>query len=163
MLQIKLSGQECQACQPDEKPQRARDNDVVFRQQMLFRDAINAANLGVKARIIDDGGGFRLVLTSASTGADHGIEIVAAEGAAAGLAKFAFNANAHASGSNLSQSVAAGDADLRVDGVDVIRSSNSIAGVIDGVTLNLTKAAPGLSVAVAIAANVKNNPVVRHD
>jgi flagellar capping protein FliD len=41
------------------------------------RDAINSADFGVQASIIDDGSGFRLLLTSKDSGAANSLEIVA--------------------------------------------------------------------------------------
>ena len=119
------------------------------------RDAINGANLGVKARVVDDGGGYRLVLSATGTGAAHSIEIVAAEGGVPGLARLAYNGTAHATGTNLTQTVAGGDAAAIVDGIAITRSTNAIAGVIDGVTLNLIKRTAGSPVTLAISANTQ--------
>ncbi len=42
-----------------------------------IRDAVNDADFGVQATIVDDGSGFRLLFTSEEGGADNSIEIVA--------------------------------------------------------------------------------------
>ena len=120
------------------------------------RDAINSANLGVKARVVDDGSGFRLVLSATGTGVGHSIEIVASEGGVPGLGKLAFNSTAHTAGTNLTQTIAATDASAIVDGVAITRPTNTIVGVIDGVTLSLTKEAPSTPVSLSVVANTSN-------
>lgn len=42
-----------------------------------IRDAVNDADIGVQATIVDDGSGFRLLFSSASAGSDNAIELVA--------------------------------------------------------------------------------------
>lgn len=100
------------------------------------RDAINDAQIGVAASIVNDGNGFVLVLKSEATGISEGMEITVAETGDAGLSALAFNAGASAAGVNLTQSVAADDAIVSVDGITVQRSTNKIEEVIPGVTLN---------------------------
>jgi flagellar hook-associated protein 2 len=117
------------------------------------RDAINAADLGVKARVVDDGGGFRLVLTGTQAGAKNSLEITAGNDASPGLAALAFNQGASTANVNLSQTAAATDAVVNIDGIPVRRTSNAISGVVDGVTFNLTEANVGQPVTVTIARN----------
>lgn len=117
------------------------------------RDAINGANLGVKARVVDDGGGFRLVLTGNQAGAKNSLEITTSPGASLGLAALAFNATASTAGTNLSQTVGASDAVANIDGIPVRRPSNSIGNVVDGVTFNLTEANVGQPATVTITRN----------
>ncbi len=120
------------------------------------RDAINNANIGVQANIVDDGTGYRLVLKSASTGANNSFQVTASEAGSSptntdlsGLSLFAFNDSAQ----NMEQSVAAQDASLSVDGLTITRDTNTVAGAIHGVTLNLTKAALGSPTDLTIAAS----------
>ncbi len=101
-----------------------------------LRDAINSAQIGVTASIVNDGSGFVMVLRSDATGIAQGMEITVAESGAAGLSAFAFNAGASIPGTNLTQTVAADDAIVTVDGITVQRSTNSIDEVIPGVTLD---------------------------
>lgn len=113
------------------------------------RDAINAANIGVSATIINDGTSDRLVVTGKDTGAANSFRITTSDddGAnvdAAGLSRIAFDPTAAVgSGKNLTQVQAAQDAKLQVDGIAVSKSSNTITDAIEGVTLNLLKTNTG--------------------
>lgn len=100
-----------------------------------IRDAINAANVGVRASIINDGSGtpYRLTLTGTSTGAAHSVRIgVSGDAALASLLGYD-----PAGTQNLTQTQVAQDAKLTVDGVSVSSASNSVTGALDGVTLKL--------------------------
>jgi flagellar hook-associated protein 2 len=113
-----------------------------------IRDAINAAKIGVSASILNDGNGNKLVLTSNDTGAANSLKITVngdsdgVNGDDSGLSQLAYDpAGALGNGKNLTQTVAAQNALLKVDGVDNIsKASNAITDVIQGVTLNLSKA-----------------------
>lgn len=102
------------------------------------RDAINNANTGISATIINDGSGFRLSLTSKESGTANAVRIGVAESGAAGLARLAYDASTGGT-SNLTQNVAAKDAVIKVDGITITKASNTITDAIQGVTLNLTK------------------------
>lgn len=102
------------------------------------RDAINASDADVTATIINDGTGYRLSLTSTETGVENEIRIAVAETGAAGLAQLAYDRSDGAV-SNLSENVAARDAVIKVDGITITKSSNTITDAIQGVTLKLTK------------------------
>jgi flagellar hook-associated protein 2 len=104
-----------------------------------MRNAINEANAGVSATIINDGNGFRLVLASKASGTDNAVRIGASEGSIAGLGKLAFDASSGAT-TSLTQNVAPQNAEVVIDGITIISSSNTITDGIEGVTLNLTKA-----------------------
>ena len=111
-----------------------------------IRDAINAASAGVTATIINDGTGFRLSLTSNSTGSANSLKISVSGDSGGtdtdttGLSKIAYDpAAAAGSGKNLTESQAAQDAQLTVDGIAVTKPSNTLTDVIQGVTLNLLK------------------------
>lgn len=119
------------------------------------RDAINNANVGVQASIVDDGSGYRLVMKSASTGAANSFQVSVSEAGSnptntdtSGLSVLAFNGSAQ----NLEQNVAAQDAQLKIDGLSITRDSNTVDGAIHGVTLSLTKAAPGTPTDLTISA-----------
>jgi len=122
------------------------------------RDAINQANLGVTASIVDNGSGFQLLIASDQQGADNSIEITVDEGGAAplnidatGLSVLAFNSNVTTF--SQTQTQAGVDADLTINGLSVKRESNSVSGVINGVTLNLLSADVGNPLQVTIADN----------
>lgn len=100
-----------------------------------IRNAINNANAGVNASIINDGTNQRLVLTSKTLGSAGAITVTATEdGAATGtFALTGLNSSA------MLEAQPAQDAQLKVNGLTVTRSSNSINDVVSGLTLNLTK------------------------
>lgn len=108
------------------------------------RDAINDADAGVTASIVNDGDGYRLLVTADDSGANNSVQIEVADDDgdntdAAGLSRMAFNDSA----TNMLQTVEAQDALLSVNGLAVSSESNSVSGVIDGVTLKLKEAAIG--------------------
>jgi flagellar hook-associated protein 2 len=108
-------------------------------------NAINGANAGVKASIVGDGGGFRLVLRGPS-GAANGFSLALGPGADPALAAFA---SSPAGGMITAQP--ASDAMIKIDGVAFSRPGNSIADVIPGLTLDLKKASPGQIVDIGAA------------
>ncbi len=118
-----------------------------------FRDFINAGDYDVQASIINDGNGYRLVLTSEQTGADNSLRLtVSGDGDGndndnAGLSQLAFNASAQ---SSLAQTVAAQDAALTINGLAITRDSNAVNGAIEGVTLDLLKADIGNPVSLVV-------------
>lgn len=123
------------------------------------RDAINSANAGVSASIVNDGSasGNRLVITSKNSGTANSVKIEVADddGNAlddSGLSRLAFDPTlASGSGKNLTQMQAAKDALLNVDGIDIVKSSNNISDAIEGVTLNLLKVSGGAAANLNIA------------
>ena len=123
------------------------------------RDAINAANIGVSATIINDGSSNRLVLTAKDAGAANSIKIIASDDDGtdldnAGLSQLAFDPTAAAgSGKNLTQVQAAQDAKLQIDGIAISKNSNTITDAIEGVTLNLLKNNAGTPTILDVARN----------
>ncbi len=113
-----------------------------------IRDAINEAKVGVQATLLNDGTGYRLALTAQSTGTANGIKLtISGDGDAldlddAGLSQLAYDAaGSPGNGKNLTETVAAQDAILKVDGIDnITKASNTVTDVIQGVTLNLQQA-----------------------
>lgn len=111
-----------------------------------LRDAINtsAAGKGVQAVIVnvDDGSGgtvSRLQMTTTETGVSQSISIFVNDSDgndtdAIGLSRFAYDP---AGIQNMTQTQAAEDAVIRIDGQLVTRSTNSIDDAIDGVTFEL--------------------------
>ena len=114
-----------------------------------IRDAINAAGAGVTASIINDGGAspYRLTITSNDTGLANSLKISSSDDSAvAGTigALLAYNpasTDGTAGVQKLSQTQAARNADLTIDGVHVTSASNTVAEAIQGVTLTLAKEA----------------------
>ncbi len=123
-----------------ENPQRSAASIVIDDSHATLagvRDAINAAAIGVTANIVNDGAGYRLVIRANDLGAANSMQITATEGATAGLSALAFNAGASAPDTNMTQTIAAQDARVSIDGLAITRDTNSISGVVDGVTFDL--------------------------
>lgn len=102
-----------------------------------IRNAINAANIGVSATIVNDGSAspYRLVLSSNTSGASNSMSIsVSGDAAISSLIS-----NDPTGTQNLSQTVTAQNANLKVNGIAVTKSSNTVTDAIQGVTLNLSK------------------------
>jgi flagellar hook-associated protein 2 len=113
-----------------------------------LRDAINAANIGVTATIVNDGdptNPYRLVLSSTNTGADQSIKI----GVSGDATLSTLLSEDPAGTQNLSQTVAAQDALFTVDGISATKSSNTVTDVIQGVTLQLNNVTSGTPVTVS--------------
>ncbi len=106
-----------------------------------IRDAINAAGAGVTASIINDGGAspYRLTITSNEMGLANSLKISSSDGSAGPIG--ALLAYDPAGTQKLSQTQVARNADLTIDGVHITSASNTVAGAIQGVTLNLVKEA----------------------
>lgn len=100
-----------------------------------IRDAINAANVGVTASIINDGSTspYRLVLTSNTTGVANSMKISVAGDATLG----GMLSEDPAGTQNLSQTSAAQNANFTVNGIAISKASNNVGDVVPGVTLNL--------------------------
>lgn len=105
-----------------------------------IRDSINAANIGVTASIVNNGNTtspYNLVLTSKDTGLANSMKITVGGAADASIANLlAYNPT---STQNLTQSTAAQNAALTVNGVPISSTSNAVTGAMTGTTLNLIK------------------------
>ena len=117
-------------------------NDIAEGEGSLaaIRDAINrqAGSLGVSATLMRGDAGEVLVLSSGTTGSDGRLTIDAS-GGDGGLAALA------TSGGSMTVADPGNDAVVVVDGIARTSSSNRIDDLIDGVTLDLSKAASGTS------------------
>jgi flagellar hook-associated protein 2 len=105
-----------------------------------IRDAINSAKIGVSATIVNDGGAspYRLVLTEESTGQTNSVKIsVSGDAALSNL--LAHDPGAAPAGQALSEKMTAQNAEFKVDGISISKSTNTVTDVIHGVTLNLLK------------------------
>jgi flagellar hook-associated protein 2 len=108
------------------------------------RDAINNADAGVTASLINDGSGSRLVLTSDDGGTANMVRITANDDDGidtddAGLSKLIYDASTGGV-SHMEEKVVPTDAELKINGIDVVSSSNTLpADTIEGVTISLKK------------------------
>jgi len=108
-----------------------------------IRQAINDANAGVTATIINDGTTNRLVLRSNTSGSVGNISVTVTDDGSGGT-----HALSGLDSASLVQTQAADDAMLTINGLAITRTSNTITDAIAGVTLNLTKgtlASPGVA------------------
>ncbi len=103
-------------------------------------EAINDADLGVTASIINAGGTtpYKLVLTSNETGTSNVMNISATDNSGTALADLLTYDPVTTGSNKLSQTSAALDAEFSVNGIDIVRNSNTATDVISGVTLKLS-------------------------
>ena len=98
--------------------------------------AINSASLGVSARVIQDSTGYRLAITSDTSGS-------------AG----SFTISGPSSGLEFTQGSAGANASLTVNGIAFSSATNTVTGAIPGLTLNLQSASPGTEVSLDVTPN----------
>ena len=126
------------------------------------RDAINASNSSVSATIVNDGTSNHLVITSKDSGEVNTLKITVADDDGnhtdtVGLSQLAYDPTATAgSGKNLTELQAAKNAILDIDGITVVKASNTITDAISGVTLNLLTTSAGKSVDLGVTSNKEN-------
>jgi flagellar hook-associated protein 2 len=115
-----------------------------------LRNAINNSpwNPGVSAALVTDLAGTHLVLGGSATGAANAIKITTS-GGDGGLAQFVHNPPTTTT--NMRVISAAQDAIVMVSGFELHDADNRIDGAIEGVTLDLKKAEPGVTTALSVA------------
>lgn len=114
-----------------DEPASTRTLDFAGGSIQDLRNAINGANIGLSANIINDGTSDRLIISSSETGAAKAFTI---DGLGVAYAPDAPGSE----GDPVYQLEAARDASITVDGLTVTRASNTISDVINDVTLTLT-------------------------
>ncbi len=114
-----------------------------------IRDAINNANAGVSASVLNDGTGNRLVIKSTDSGVKNSLQIKVTEAGTPGLSDLAFD------GSNpkMTQTRAAEDALVNINGLDVTSPSNTVSGTLKGVTFNLLQVQTSKTVTINVNRN----------
>ncbi|MCS6945809.1 MAG: flagellar filament capping protein FliD [Sutterellaceae bacterium] len=88
-----------------------------------LRDEINAAGVGVRASLVNDGGQLRLVLNASATGTAHAFTVEVGSGLTI----------------SFTQTQSAQDAQFSVNGLALTSPSNTVKDVLEGVTLNLAQ------------------------
>lgn len=103
-----------------------------------IRQAINDADEGVRASIVNDGNGYRLVLASTETGTEAAI---AAEDDANGerSVKVEFLNGLSGLALDLDTEMKAQNAELTINNIAVTSQSNQVEGALEGITLSLVK------------------------
>lgn len=121
-----------------------------------IRDAINNSGAGVSASIIQDASGARLTISSSDTGADYALKITVddddlTDTNATGLSAFAYDPTTGVN--SMSESIAAKDSLVNINGLDVTNSTNTLSDTITGMTLNLKKAELGKIITLTVDDN----------
>lgn len=104
-----------------------------------IRDAINASGAPVTASIVNDGSStpYRLVLTSKTTGENMSMNISAAAGGDSAITSML---SYDATGTqNLTQTAAAQNAKLTVNGLAITSATNTVSNSVQGLNLTLVK------------------------
>ena len=97
---------------------------------------INGLNAGVTANVVNDSTGSRLSIVANSSGAANNITVT------------------NATGLTFTQASSGADASLTIDGIPIDSASNTVTGVVPGVTFNLVSAAPNTQVNVSTTEDV---------
>jgi flagellar hook-associated protein 2 len=117
--------------------------------------AINKANAGVTATILNDGTYDRLVITGNQTGTANGVTIAAT----GSLARFdappppvpTVPPTVPATEPDMARTQAAQNAEMTIDGIAVSKASNTVTDAIKGVTLNLAQTNVGSPAKITLA------------
>ncbi|MDG1216225.1 MAG: flagellar filament capping protein FliD, partial [Luminiphilus sp.] len=126
-----------------------------------LRDAINEADIGVSAAIVNQGSAYRLLLSSDASGAENSIQISVTDSGDSnntdgnGLSRLAFNASAGTA--NAYQTTAGADAAFKINGLSLSSTTNTVTSAVDGLTINLlaTTTAPVTTSVADNAAGIK--------
>ena len=117
--------------------------------------AINKANAGVTATILNDGTSDRLVITGSQTGAANTIGIVGSgtlqQFTTADTPADPADPSSVAVPSTMTHSQTAQNAEMKIDGIPVSKASNTVTDAIKGVTLTLAQTNVGSPVTVSLA------------
>lgn len=107
-----------------------------------IRNAINEADIGISATIVNDGSGtpYRLALSASKTGTANAVDSITVQsgGDSALNQLLAFNPTSNAPATaTLTQTTTAQNASFSVNGIPITSASNTVADAIQGVTLTL--------------------------
>ncbi|AZP13902.1 flagellar filament capping protein FliD [Undibacterium parvum] len=119
-----------------------------------IRDAINKANVGVTATIVNDGGTspYRLALSSTGTGKNNSLKMSVvddAPGTSTALSTLLNHDPANAQA--LAETQTAQNAEFKIDGIAISKASNTVSDAISGVTLTLLKTNVASATTVTVA------------
>lgn len=119
-----------------------------------IKDAINNAGSDVTAAIINDGTGYKLLLTSNNMGASNTIKVtvtgdsVGTDTDTSGLSNLLYDP---AGTQNMTEIQTAQSATMKMGTLTITKDSNTVTDVIPGVTLNLLKAQVGTPVSLTVS------------
>lgn len=126
-----------------------------------IQDAVNRADAGVRASLINDGQGHRLVFSAAQTGAINAMRIVVSDDDGNnldrnGLSRFSHDpTQGNGAGMNLIETAMAQDAQVLLDGIEIRSPGNELKDAITGVTLDLKSTTEGQAVTLTTAFDVQ--------
>ncbi len=118
-----------------------------------IRDKINSSNAGVKASIVNDASGARLVMNSENSGSSNGFRVTTTDSDgnntdASGLSALAYDPASGTAGTTQTQ--AAANAAATINGVAVTSESNTFSNVLTGISISVNKVTTSpVSVSVA--------------
>lgn len=117
-----------------------------------IRDAINAADAGAQASIVNDGTGYRLLISAEETGIANAVELTVLDDDGSlidgtGLSVLAYDASTQ----NMTQTAAPLDAALTINGLPITSSTNVLSEVISGVTITLKGETAGSPVSLTVS------------
>jgi len=136
--------------QDSTKPELTLELDSTNNTLGGIRDAINnhKTNKNVTASLVNDGTGYRLLLTSKDTGASNTMAITVSGDT--GLQSLAYNASQLDENSNMKMTQKGQSAELTVNGLDITSESNALDEVVKGVTIKLTGDTEGKEVTLNV-------------
>ncbi|HHL3491371.1 TPA: flagellar filament capping protein FliD [Legionella pneumophila] len=112
---------------------------------VAVRDAINNTNSGITASIVQDSLGSRLTITSSQTGENYAMKI------SGGVTSLNYDPTMGVN--SLTETVAAQNSTVKINGLTLVQSSNQLNEAITGVTIDLKKAEIGKVVTLTIDDN----------
>ncbi|CAM2797734.1 flagellar filament capping protein FliD [Legionella worsleiensis] len=112
---------------------------------VAVRDAINNASTDVTAAIVKDNLGSRLTITSSKSGEDFAMKI------SGGITSLNYDPTTGVN--NLSETIAAQNSSVKINGVLLSQSSNQLQDAISGATITLKKAEVGKIITLNIDDN----------
>ncbi|WP_035917960.1 flagellar filament capping protein FliD [Legionella fairfieldensis] len=123
---------------------------------LAIQNAINNSNSSVRASIVQDNTGARLTLVSTNTGEASAMKISVVDNDgnntdSSGLSALAYDPTAGVN--SLTQTVAAKDSQVYINGLLLTQSSNQLKTAIEGVNLNLLTAQPGITINLSVTNN----------
>ncbi|MBF0457078.1 MAG: flagellar filament capping protein FliD [Nitrospirae bacterium] len=123
-----------------------------------IRDAINRSATDVSASVINDGTGYRLLVSTKNGGAINGLQITGTSTGPTGLnlGDLSYDStNPAASPTTLLQT--GSDASFTVNGLPITSHSNTLTNVLKGVTVNLQSATSPSAVTLTIGQNAASS------
>jgi len=133
---------------------------------LAIKDAINSSSSTVQASIVQDNSGARLTLMSTQTGQASAMKISVIDNDGNNIDNLGLSALAYdpTSGVNsLTETIAANDSQVYINGLLLTQSSNQLNTAIEGVSLNLLKAQPGVTINLAVATNKDQTTAMVND